>query len=232
MIVRDLNHSSIVDEIASGRVLMGVEPMIARRFYTNLKTSERQKLCGEKTAVEAILVKSCQVIEAVCLLVSLILVPFIIGWWTVLWAPLLLGSWFYGRGRASLGTTPAWPFLAVFITGVIGAVVFVSQGLLFSILLALIVSPVLFAKFSYMLSEIFLRRLVLRNEKAFQFFACTPDQLSAISPTQKQPPNNVMEEILNLSRVVSFRDAVTEEDMVDAKWYEQIKQQYEDKAGK
>jgi len=94
MIVRDLNHLSIVDEIASGKVLMGVEPMIARRFYTNLTTSERQKLCGEKTTLEAILVKSCQVIEAVCLLVSLILVPFIVGWWTVLLVPLLLGVGF------------------------------------------------------------------------------------------------------------------------------------------
>jgi len=125
---------------------------------------------------------------------------------------------------------PVWPFIAVFVAGVIGAVLFVSQGLLFSILLVLIVSPVLFAKCSYVLSEIFLRRLVLRDEKAFRFFVCTPDQLSVISPTKKQPPNNVMEEILNLSRGVSFWDAGTEEDVVDAKWYEQIKQQYDEKA--
>ena len=232
MIVRDLNHSSIIDEIASGKVLMGVEPMISRRFYTNLRTSERQKLCGEKVVAGAFLVRSCQVIEGICLLASLVFAPFIIGWWTVLLVPLLLWCWLYGRGQVSLGTMPVLPFFLVFIGGIIIAFARVSQGLLFPILLVLIVSPVLFAKCSYMLSEIFLRRLVLRNEKAFQFFACTPDQLSAVSPMQKQPPNNIVGEVLNLSRGVLFLDAVTKEDVVDSKWYEQVKQQYDEKDGK
>ena len=69
------NHQEFVKRAEKGEILIGVEPAVARKFFTSTDHSVIREKIGESLFIERFFVKTCWLLEFICLLAGILFVP-------------------------------------------------------------------------------------------------------------------------------------------------------------
>jgi len=163
-------HEQLVKMARDGRILIGVEPAVARRFFTDPSSENLRKAVGESVAFQRLVVLACLLLGPVSLMMSWVLAVFAFGWWGILAGLVALLAWASYNGRASMGKQriigTAW-FLALAIAaGFLG-----DTYLRFQIWLVAVAASFFFSRLTYYSAVGFVRSLVLRNRLAFELLS-------------------------------------------------------------
>ena len=168
LIMNDSEFNTLVARERAGSVLVGIDQTVARQFFTDLSFKDLELRTGETLYVEKSVVVTAQITGPLLLLVSMAFAPLAFGWWSVLAIPVFIAIYFFVMSLSSLGssnaTFPAFLLgLAVFAhvagwfpTSRIGWCVTLATAALFC------------GRLVYVAATIFMRSLVLRNQRAFE----------------------------------------------------------------
>jgi len=161
------DYQEFVKRAEKGEILIGVEPAVARKFFTNTDHSVIKEKIGESLFIEHFFVKTCWLLEFICLLAGIIASIFALKWYSIIAIPVMLTASFALGGKASMGRQKIGG--AVFLVAICAllAYYFRDKGTSMIVWLVLLPLPYFFARMTYKLATIFLRLLSVRNEKAF-----------------------------------------------------------------
>jgi ABC-type multidrug transport system fused ATPase/permease subunit len=97
------DFNEFVKQAKNGEILIGVEPAVARRFFTDSDKNIIRQLIGESLSVKQFLVKLVWILEYVTLFVGIIVSIFAIHWYSFIAIPLMIVISFILGGKASAG---------------------------------------------------------------------------------------------------------------------------------
>jgi len=100
----EINHKEIVKREERGEIVIGIDPAVARRFFTSTDHRSVQQEIGEALFIERFFVKALFCLGVLSLLAGIVASIFAIKWWSVLGIPMMIVSWFILGGRASMGS--------------------------------------------------------------------------------------------------------------------------------
>jgi len=161
------DYAEFVKQAKRGEILIGVEPAVARRFFTDTDSSFVKEKIGESLTMERFFVKSVWLLDYVSLLAGLIFCVLALKWYSVIAIPIMLLSWFFLSSQASgARQTIGGAFLLVAFCFLL-TFGLRSRGTMMIIWLILLPLPYFFVRLTYLFATIFLRTLVVRNEHAF-----------------------------------------------------------------
>jgi hypothetical protein len=163
----NISYQNIVKQAERGEILVGVEPALARKFFTDTSHKTIQQEIGEALYIERFSVKAVWVLEFISLLAAIITSVFALGWYSAIAIPLMIIGLFMLGGMASMGKQRMGGALSLVIICSILAYVFREKGTSLTLWLVLLPTPYFFARLTYKLATVFLRALSLRNERAF-----------------------------------------------------------------
>jgi len=161
------NYQEFVKRVEKGEILIGVEPAVARKFFTDTDHSIIKEKIGEPLFIERFFVKTCWLLECTCLLVGIITSIFALKWYSIIAIPAMFIGFFILGGKASMGKQKIGGAVFLVIICVLLAYHFRGKGTSMIIWLVLLPLPYFFARLTYKLATTFLRLLSVRNEKAF-----------------------------------------------------------------
>lgn len=161
------NYQEFVKRAEKGEILIGVEPAIARKFFTDTDHSVIKEKIGESLFIERFFVKTCWLLEFICLLAGIIVSIFALKWYSIIAIPVMLIASFVLGGKASMGRQKIGGAVFLVVMCVLLAYYFKNKGTFMTIWLVLLPLPYFFARLTYKLATVFLRLLSVRNEKAF-----------------------------------------------------------------
>lgn len=162
-------HATFVTLAESGRLLVGVDRVFARRFYTDTPLNTINANTGEAPYLEKLLVMTAFVGGPVLLALACVWIAYIIRWWAIIALPGAVAAWiaFYAascRRNASLG----WVSVVAIGLALAATLKLFAHGQLFGAL-AVYVSALWMARFVYVSATFFLRAFVIRNSQAFHW---------------------------------------------------------------
>lgn len=163
----DINYQDFVKRAESGEILIGIEPALARKFFTDTDQSAIQQEIGESLFISRFFVKAVWLLEFVCLLVGIVASIIALGWYSAIAIPLMIVGFFVLGGMASVGTQKVGGAILLVVISISLAYYFRDKGIALVIWLVLLPLPYFFTRLTYKLSTFFLRALSLRNEKVF-----------------------------------------------------------------
>ena len=166
-----MDHKNLVELEKEGKILIGVDRVMARQFYTNVPIKKIKEKTGEAPYFEKIIVWFAFLFGPISLLASIILGFWFFNWWGIIcliFCPLVYFIYssysVIGNSRMTgisilLFTSACIYFLKVFnIPKISGfATVFI-----FSLWCT---------RLLYCSSAFFLRNFVIRNERAYQYLS-------------------------------------------------------------
>ncbi|MCK4428146.1 MAG: hypothetical protein KAW16_06665 [candidate division Zixibacteria bacterium] len=161
------NYQEFVERATKGKILIGVEPAVARKFFTDADHSYIKEKIGESLYVERFFVKTSWLLEFICLLAGTIASIFALKWYSVIAIPLMLMVSFALGGKASMGRQRIGGVVFLVTICILLAYYFRDKGTSMIVWLVLLPLPYFFARLTYKLATMFLRLLSVRNEKAF-----------------------------------------------------------------
>lgn len=168
----EVEHAQIVRDEAEGRLSLGIDRTVARKFFTETPLRSIQRTTGEAPYFEKLLAYVCFIGGPIALLVAGVLSVIYFGWWSIALVPVTVFAWvgFYGdSARAGSGLTGITSVLAV----VLALHVFNPfswRGTLFYVVVAL---SLWMSRCLYVASTIFLRALIVRSHRAFAMLSDT-----------------------------------------------------------
>lgn len=159
-------HQELVEREEQGHVLIGVDRVVARKFFTDTSHREVQAEIGESLYLDRLIVKTSFVLGYVLVLLGLAASVWAFGWWALLAVPFTIVLWgaylaASSRGNAGVG------FGLVALVGACAAYFLAPLSMPVKICLLLVAGALFFARFTYSSSTFLLRALALRNHKAF-----------------------------------------------------------------
>ena len=161
-------HAQIVSMESQGKLLVGVDPAAARKFFTDLSAHAIAGEIGESIALRRVVVVASWLLGPLSLIASWVLATLSFGWWAIAVCIGSLAAWAAYNGRASIGNQKiigvTW-FLAM----AIAACFFDGVNVLLQAWIALLAASFFFARLTYYSAVKFIRALVLKNAKAFEF---------------------------------------------------------------
>lgn len=163
----DLNYKSFINQAERNEILVGVEPALARRFFTNTDRLAIQKEIGDSLLIERFFVKAVWILEFLFFLAGVIMSIFALKWYSIVAIVFMSVALFILGGKASIGKQKINGAIILLIIFLILAYFFRDNNIFMILWLVLLPFPYLFARLTYKLATIFLRLLVIRNEKAF-----------------------------------------------------------------
>lgn len=162
-----LEHDELVKQEAAGKLLIGVDRAFARKFYTEFPLKEIRKRTGEAPYFEKGVTFLCWSGSPSALLTTLVMSPFLLGWWSLLTIPLSILVWVGFSTNSSRGSA-GLSFPTLILGSSIGSW---STGLLawrFSLVLFSLAIAVWLGRLLYVATTVFLRGFALRNHLAFE----------------------------------------------------------------
>lgn len=162
-----MDYQEFLEQVEKGEILIGVEPAIARTFFTDTDRSVVKAKMGESLLMQRFLVATCSLLEHICLLAGVIASILALKWYSVIAIPLMLAASFILGGRASMGRQKIKGAIFLWIICVLLSYYLRDKGVFMILWLLLLPLPYLFARLTYKLATMFLRFLSFRNEKAF-----------------------------------------------------------------
>jgi hypothetical protein len=162
-----ISHQEFVKRTGSGKVLMVVEPSVARKFFTDRDPSLIKGKIGESIFMERFLVKICWSLEFVLLFAGIIASIFALEWYSVVAIPVMLIVFIVLSGEASMGRSKIGDAVFLMAICVLLAYFLRDKGTSMIVWLVILPLPYFFIRLTYKLATTFARLLSVRNEKAF-----------------------------------------------------------------
>ncbi len=161
-------HNTFRAMAERGDVVIGVEPAIARRFFTDDTFAAQRALVAEPLHFEVVIVRTTWWLAPISLLISFWCAWLAFHWWSLLLIPVSVVAWILHQSRSSIGRPAVWPLVIS-----IGLVCYWNSGphahpaywWLIAILIAMLLTRV-----TYRCACAFFRMLVIRNAKAYSLF--------------------------------------------------------------
>lgn len=153
-----------------GKILVGIEPAVARKFFTDTAASVVQERIGEPITIERAAVRAAFVLGPLALLLSFYFAVVTFGWWSTLVIPVSVMIWFYHGGQVSLGHPKL--LLMTIAVGVLIWLCATEPRPIYGWLLAFVAAGYL-DRIRYRSAVFFLRALIIRNQKAFELLSDT-----------------------------------------------------------
>jgi hypothetical protein len=162
-----MEYNEFVKKANNNEILIGIEPSVARKFFSDLDKFTSINLTNKSLSFERFLVKFFLIAEFLFAFSTCVISILSIKWYSFLYIPLFLIIWMFYRGKASLANQN--------ISGVIlfTLLMFLASFILFKdkwILFCLCINtslPFLFARLLYKFSTIFLRNNVINHQKLY-----------------------------------------------------------------
>ena len=164
-----MEHKEVIRLEDQGKLLIGIDRGLARKFYTGIPMSKIQEKTGESPYLETIMVRFVFWFAPVVLIASIVLGFFAFRWWGVICLTLcpIIFSWYFAL--SSLGDSKLVGITILSLA--IGTVHF--SGYLNTPWITGFSSAFLLSlwcvRFLYCSSTFFLREFITRNEKAFEW---------------------------------------------------------------
>lgn len=165
--MNQLEHATFKSLAESRKLLIGVDPAIARAFFCESRYATARSAIGDSILWNRRLVVAMMFLSPLFLFVSFGLAVRAFGWWSLLAIPFSLLIWFAQGGRASLGGAVVTPMLVL----AIGAVL-LFLGPVFQWSAALLLCKGC-DQLKYAWAVRSFRALVVRNETAFNLLGPT-----------------------------------------------------------
>ena len=167
----DDEHKQIAADFYHGKVLFGLDRMVARKFFMDIPIRNIKEQTGEAPYIEMFAVWTLQIASHLALLSTWVLAFFAFGWWSALAIPVSLAIYVIFVGLSSL---PGHGLLGITIAlaaiVVVAAVdVFPSKAIAWYFVVLLL--SLWAARSVYSASWHFVRAFVLRNRKAFEMLS-------------------------------------------------------------
>jgi len=161
------NYKEFTKQVEKDEIIMGVEPAVARRFFTDTNHSTIKEEIGEPLFLERFFVKTCWLLEFVCLLAGIIMSIFGLKYYSIIVIPIMLITFLFLGAKASIGRQKIGGAIFLLIISILLAYYFRENGIYIIIWIILLPLPYFFTRLTYKSSTMFLRLLSVRNEKAF-----------------------------------------------------------------
>ncbi len=161
------DYQEFVQRAEKGKILIGAEPAVARKFFTDTDHSVIKEKIGEALFMERFFVRTCWLLEHVCLLAGIIASIIALKWYSIIAIPVMVLASFVLGGKASIGRQKIGGAVFLVVICALLAYYFRNKGIFTIVWLVLLSLPYFFARLTYKLATIFLRLLSVRNEKAF-----------------------------------------------------------------
>ena len=166
-----MEHEEIIKLEKQGKLVIGIDRGMARKFYTSVPIARIDEETGEAPYTEKMIVLLSFILGPIAVLASILLGFFAFGWWGIISMVLCPVMYFGYQGTSSRGGSR-----------IIGITIFllISVGIHF---LANLNAPLITgfavvfifslwcARFLYCSSTFFLRAFILRNRKAFEYLS-------------------------------------------------------------
>lgn len=164
-------YQEIIRKAERGEVLIGVEPALARQFFTASVSAQKiQEIVGEPLYFERYLVKTVWLLEPIFLFLNFIASIFLFKWYSVIIIPIIFAVLFLLISFASAGKQRIIFPMILLIIGFLTIYHFKGQSIWFKIWIVSMVATYFFAKLTYWLSVSLARLLACRNYKFFYQF--------------------------------------------------------------
>jgi len=163
-------HEEIVKKEKNGEILIGIEPAVARRFFTDTDHDLVIEQIEEPIPIERFSVKSVWILEHIFLLVGIITSVFALHWFSIIAIPSMFVSFYILGGKASMGAQRMGGSIFGLLIFLFLAYYLKQYGLWMVIWLIALPLPYFFARLTYKLSTIFLRMLAIRNPLLFNLY--------------------------------------------------------------
>ena len=118
-----MDHQTFRTQAEQGNILVRIDPVVARWFFTDTGGSAVQRQINEPIPVERTIVKALFIVAPIALFVSFYLAVRAFGWWSLAVIPLSVLVWFVENGAASVESVRVlWP--TVVMIGLIFAFIY------------------------------------------------------------------------------------------------------------
>lgn len=162
----EAEHIELVQQESAGNLLISIDRIFARRFYTYTSINLIESATGEALYLEKFIVFACFLGSPIFLIVSIVLSFVFFRWWVLLISPICFGYWFLIYNTSPKGTSR---MLVVSVFLILSIVAYLTKLipdntsiLFFSIALSSFLCRLL-----YVASTFLLRLFVLRNYRAY-----------------------------------------------------------------
>lgn len=174
--MNDEEHQELVARFQSGSLLIGIDPSMARKLYTDVSLSLNTEETGETPYFDKIVVLGAFLGGPISLLTSFVMAGLAFGWWAALVIPISIVVYVVFSAISS-GHHPSMPKQGM--AGVSVLLVLALLSLFFNWYPSRYISGyavlVLFALWNarlvYVAATYFMRAFVVRNRRAYEFLA-------------------------------------------------------------
>lgn len=164
----EAEHAEIIREEEEGKLLIGIDPSLARKFYTDMSIKFIESKTGEPPYLETILVYILMLGSPIALLGACALAVIHFQWWSIAIIPALMLLWIGYHVISSRGTARSG-FITLVTIAVIAVHIIDPLGLGWTLFLVFAALSLWFSRTLYTASTFFLRGFVIRNYRAFDF---------------------------------------------------------------
>jgi len=159
-------HTALCREAREGKILIGVDRALARRFYSRVPIQKIEEDTGEALYMEKLTIVGAMMLSPTLLIVSMGLAAVAFQWWSALLIPIALFVWMGLSMTANKGGVKQFPLTVLLALSIICYFARWLPPSYCNPLIAFAASIWLW-RFIYTASTSFLRAFVLRNYKAF-----------------------------------------------------------------
>lgn len=198
-----LSHSDFVKMAQSSCILIGIEPAVARRFFTATDPKLMRKEIGENLHAERLTVSTFLFLECTTLISGIIVSIFSLKWFSLITIPLMIGEFLLGGGMASVGRQQLTGAVA-FVSCCLFAA-YVLRATPFSVFFVVFPWPYFFARLTYWTATRYLRALVVRNKQAYELLYDKGVFVKWITAQEHSGPRGTKENRLRQLRRISHQ---------------------------
>lgn len=161
------NYSEIVSKTHKGEILIGIEPAVARRFFTTTDRKIIESEIGQSLSGQALTINLIMIFAWISMFTVDILSIFAFKWWSIAIIPGIFIAHMIYQSKASLAGQHIWGVLLYTVLCFFLAYQYSSSGTIIVIYFILFPLSFLFTRLMYYLSCSMLRSLSLKNERLF-----------------------------------------------------------------
>lgn len=163
------NYNEIISKVQSGTIIIGIEPAIARKFFTDSDMTHIKRDIGLDLFWESFIIKALIILAFCTLLITEIISIFTLNWYSIAFIPLFFLIYVFYQSKVSFGKQTIWRILIFTIMFWIGNFVENYTNTLWSLFIFFIPLPFLFIRLVYYVSCCLLRFKSLNSERLFYY---------------------------------------------------------------
>lgn len=162
-----MEYQDFVTAEKNGKILVGIEPAIARRFFTETNYKEAIELTDNNLFLERFSIRLLMILEVVFAILAVILSALSLKWYSLLFIPIFLIFWFKYKLGSSLANQNISGIVFITFFVITSSLYFFKDNLLTVLLCISTPLTFLFSKLIYKASTVFLRNLAINNHKIY-----------------------------------------------------------------